>query len=58
MITSMQRLQWASGMAHRPVASTIDYLLSFTYSDHPIDPPKAAKAFYELATMKDPPLRC
>jgi len=22
------------------------------------DPPKAAKAFYELATMKDPPLRC
>jgi len=22
------------------------------------DPPKAAKAFYELAIMKDPPLRC
>jgi hypothetical protein len=22
------------------------------------DPPKAAKAFYELAVMKDPPLRC
>lgn len=22
------------------------------------DPPKAAKVFYELAVMKDPPLRC
>jgi hypothetical protein len=22
------------------------------------DPPKAARAFYELATMPDPPLRC
>lgn len=22
------------------------------------DPPKGAKAFYELAIMKDPPLRC
>ena len=25
---------------------------------HFADPSKAAKAFYELAVMKDPPLRC
>jgi len=41
----------AGGKSDQPLFQTLSFM-------HEIDPYKAAKAWYELAIMKDPPLRC
>jgi hypothetical protein len=58
MTTSMQRSRWVRGTAHRPEVGLNPLSLENRSLMHEVDPYKAAKAWYELATMKDPPLRC
>jgi hypothetical protein len=58
MTILMQRSRWEKDTAHKLGVSSGHPLFQILSLMHEIDPYKAAKAWYELATMKDPPLRC